>query len=324
MPDEDRVRAVFKSNPAVGDLESLLTDTGTQAFIVIKDDAVIYEHYFSGAQRDTLVTSYSVAKSFDTALLGIAIQEGYIQSVNDPITDYLPELLARNQQFGGITIRNLLQMASGIRFDDERFFMSGDDSLTYSYPDLRELALTKTEIVTPPGEFHYNPYNPILLGLILERTTGRTVTQYLQEKIWSPLAMEFPGSWSLDSKSSGFEKMESGLNARAIDFAKFGRLYLNNGAWNGQQIVPTAWVADSTRPDQGISVDDQTYYGYMWWGLYREQGGYDYFALGDKGQFIYISPARNLIIVRNGERYGLEGGAMAWANIFYQFASDLD
>jgi len=147
--------------------------------------------------------------------------------------------------------------------------------------------------------------------MILERATGKAVTTYLQEKIWTPVGMEFGGSWSLDSEKTGFEKMESGLNARAIDFAKLGRLYLNGGKWNGKQIVPADWAAKSTR-DNGLLLDPQLYYGYMWWGKRCDPNSHDFFALGDFGQFVYVSTAKNLIIVRNGEQYGLAGEGKAW------------
>src|SRR5690606_10336622 len=134
------------TDPVVGeDLDAFLENNGTQAFIVIQDDTVLYEHYFNGAQRDSIVTSFSVAKSFVSAMIGIAIEEGHIQSADDPITTYLPELLDRDPRFGQITIRHLLNMSSGIKYV-ENSFINGDDALTYYYPDLRELALEKTEI----------------------------------------------------------------------------------------------------------------------------------------------------------------------------------
>ena len=204
------------------DFDAFLAKNRTQAFIVIQDDAILYEQYFNGASRDSIVTSFSTAKSFTSTLIGIAISEGYIHSVDDPITDYLPELAERDPAFANITIRDLLMMSSGIKYV-EFPFVNGDDAKTYYYPDLRQLALEDTHIVGLPGEqFHYNNYHPLLLGMILERATGTSVANYLQEKIWKPVGMEYPGSWSLDEH--GFEKMESGINARAIDFAKFGRL----------------------------------------------------------------------------------------------------
>jgi len=321
QPDEARIQSLFQANPKVDKLENFLTGTGTQAFIVIQNDVILYENYFNGTQRDSLVTSMSVAKSFDSALIGIAISEGYLKSVDDPITDYLPELAARDQRFQNITIRHLLTMQSGLRYDEDRPLSSSDGSLTYGFNDLRHLALTETEIVGQPGErWLYNNYNPLLLGMVLERVTGKTVTAYLQEKIWSRVGMEFDGSWSLDSETSSFEKMESGINARAIDFAKFGRLFLNHGNWNGDQIIPAEWVNESTEKEQSISLGGDEYYKYMWWGMGREQG-YDYFAAGNLGQIIYISPSKSLIIVRNGEKYGLQEEGAAWLDILSQFAN---
>ena len=320
---EAQVQQAFQSSPGVNDLDAILAGTGTQAFLVIQDDKIIYERYFMGYQRDSIVTSFSVAKSFDSALIGIAIHDGYIKSVNDAITDYIPELAERNARFKDVRIRHLLMMASGLRYDDTRPISFGDDNLTYEFNDLRHLALTETEVLEPPGiTFLYNNYNPLLLGMILERATGKTVTAYLQEKIWTPLGMEYDGSWSLDSKETGFEKMESGINARAVDFAKLGRLYLEGGNWNGQQVVPAEWTATSTE-DNGLIKDASTYYGYMWWGKRCEQQSHDFYALGNHGQFVYVSSAKNLIIVRNGEQYGLEGENAAWAQVFCQIAKSM-
>ncbi len=282
QPEEAAVRAVFEADPKVGNLENFLTKTGTQAFIVIRDDAILYEKYFNGAKRDSTVVSFSTAKSFTSALVGIAIQEGRIKSVNDPISAYLPELAARDVRFQKITIQDLLGMASGIRFDEKRFLWHDEGNLTYRFTDLRSLALNKTVIVAPPGQaFLYNDFNPILLGMILERATGQPVTDYLQEKLWTPLGMEFGGSWTLDSHSTRFEMMSCCINAQAIDFAKFGRLYLNNGNWNGNQIVPAGWVAASTRLDKGRKLDEQLSYGNLWWEMPDPQEANDFFAWGN-------------------------------------------
>jgi CubicO group peptidase (beta-lactamase class C family) len=330
--ERSKVRKGFQEAGRMDDLDSFLASNGTQAFIVIRDDRLLYEGYFKGAQRDTMFTSFSVAKSFLSALIGIAISDGYIRGVNDPITHYLPELGARDSRFSQITIRHLLMMCSGIRYAEFPFF-HGDDAKTYYFPDLRRLALQETEIVHGPGKrFQYNNYHPLLLGLILERSTGQSVSIYLQEKIWKPLGMEFLGSWSLDSLSSGFEKLESGINARAIDFAKFGRLFLREGNWEGKQLIPALWVRASTSEDASLdraiyypkkgsfsSLSNQ-YYKYMWWGMVRE-GRNDFFARGHHGQFIYISPHKSLIIVRNGERVGVP--AEKWIEMFYRFASTL-
>jgi CubicO group peptidase (beta-lactamase class C family) len=320
-PAEAMVRALFEQNPAISDLDNFLEQTETQAFIVIQNDSILYERYFNGASRDTIVTSFSCAKQWDSALIGAAIDDGYIQSVNDPITDYLPELAERDPAFAEITIYDLLRMSSGIEYDGLGG-LDGDDSKTYYYPDLRKLALEETTVIDSPGSgFLYNNYHPLLLGIILERSTGMSVTDYLETRIWRPIGMEFDGSWSLDSEASSFEKMESGINGRAIDFAKFGRLYLNNGVWDGTQVLPADWIVESTSPDTD-SVGYLPYYKYGWESKVRGDSDYDYYAEGHYGQEIYVSPHSNLIIVRNGEAYGDFG--QYWPDIFYQFASAIE
>jgi len=332
---DDRVPALLSSLTGADDWEAFLEENQTQAFLVIQDGNVLYEEYFNDTARDSIVTSFSVAKSFTSALIGIAIDEGYINSVNDPVTDYLPELSSRDSRFKNITIRDLLMMSSGLEYEEDRFLgLNGDDALTTYYPDQRQLALENTNIIDPPGQyFLYNKYHPQLLGMILERTTGVSVTEYLQEKIWDPLGMEFDGSWSIDSEASDFEKMETGVNARAIDFAKFGHLFLNDGTWNGRQVISSKWIAESTQPylpkdyagyypeDWFSGLPGQGYYKYMWWGIAIEPGSYDFVAAGDKGQFIYVAPRKALVIVRNGIDYGIPFDA--WFDLFYGFANEL-
>ena len=203
-----------------------------------------------------------------------------------------------------ITIRHLLTMSSGLKYSDEGGGGGpfGDDAKTYYDPNLRELALTVKPEVEPGRRWEYNNYHPLLLGMILERSTGRPVATYLSQKIWQPIGMEADGSWSLDSEQSGFEKMESGINGRAIDFAKFGRLYLNRGTWNGKQVVPASWVEESTRLD--TTTDPADFYQYFWWVdvAWAERGRF--MARGNLGQFIYVVPDKDLVIVRFGEDWG--------------------
>lgn len=292
--------------------EDLLDKSGTTAFLIIRDDTILFEKYFNGFARDSWFTSFSVVKSFDSALIGIAIAEGHIGSVDDPVIKYLPELSGRG--LDALTIRNLLKMDCGVSYHESEMLdvlgYQSDDSKTYYMPDLRSLALTITPSPEAIGScFHYNNYYPILEGMILERTTGMSVSQYLQERIWKPLGMEYPATWSINQAGDGLEKMESGLNARAIDYAKFGRLYLNMGNWNGVQVIPKAWVVESTAPDPNDNRPQigevqlpkpDGYYQYHWWGTKRENGLYDFTAVGHLGQFIFVRPDQNLIIVRLG------------------------
>jgi CubicO group peptidase (beta-lactamase class C family) len=313
----------------VSDLERFLNRTATTSFIVIKDDGIIYERYFDGYRRDSIVTSFSVAKSFVSTLIGMAIDEGKIGSVNDSITRYLPELAQRDPRFNRITIRDLLLMSSGIRYHEAD--PNNDDDITYHAADLRRAALESTVIVDEPGKhWHYNNYHPLLLGLILERVTGQSVTDYMQRKLWAPLEMEYSGSWSVNGSQNGLEKMESGINARAIDFAKLGRLLLNGGRWGGKQLLSENWIEQATQPDTKPAsyYNDGPfftslghYYSYFWWGSERSGGKSDFSAVGNKGQYIYVSPQKSVIIVRSGFDYGIPNSR--WLRLFYQLADRL-
>ena len=160
-------------------LDELLRETDTLAFVVVHQDRVVRERYFDGATRESLQTSFSAAKSFVSTLVGIAIDAGLIESVEDPVTDYLPELGERDPQFRKITLRDLLTMSSGIRYREGGFPSLGDDTYTYYGVDLRDIALNRVRIEGPPGLWHYNNYHPLLLGLVLERVTGTSVSDFM-------------------------------------------------------------------------------------------------------------------------------------------------
>jgi CubicO group peptidase (beta-lactamase class C family) len=301
------------------DLEQFLSASDTTAFLVLRGDTLLYEGYFNGAGHDSVQTSMSVAKSVLSVLVGIAVGEGRIGSVDDPITRYVPDLAVRDRRFEKVTLRHLLTMRSGLRYE-ESGGPWGDDTATYYAPDLRALALTRTEVVEEPGRrFHYNNFNPLLVGLALERATETPVASYLEAKLWRPLGMEADGSWSLDSRVSGFEKMESGLNARAVDFAKLGLLYARGGAWQGRQLVPLAWVQESTVVPTGGGLIPAPRYGYFWW-LQDDRSPPALFARGKYGQHIYVVPKDDLILVR----LGTDAGYRHWPQLLSDLASRLD
>lgn len=298
------------------DFDRFLESSDTTAFLVIKDDVLLYEKYFHGYTRNSTQTSMSMAKSMLSTLVGIAIDEGAIANIDDPITHYIPELSDKDQRFTKITIRHLLTMTSGIKYAEQHMPWS-DDTATYYSPALRALALSAAIDSAPGQTFHYNNYNPLLLGMALERATGRSVSQYMEQKIWQPLGMEAPGSWSIDSTEDGFEKMESGVNGLAIDFAKFGRLFLNKGNWNGKQIVSRAWVEEATRLD--TTTDPSGPYQYMWWVTGRPPQTH-FLARGRYGQFIFVAPEQNFIVVR----FGLQAGGQNWMGLFEKMVDVLD
>jgi CubicO group peptidase (beta-lactamase class C family) len=285
--------------PTTVSFDEFLSNTGTRALLVLRDDALVVERYANGSSHMAIQTSFSMAKSFDSTMIGIAIDQGAIGSVDDPVVGYLPELSGRGME--GVTLRHLLGMDSGLRYAGAGAggMPWQDDARTYYDPDLRALAFSVSPAEPPATRWVYNNYHPLLLGLVLERATGRRVAEYLSEKIWQPLGMEAPASWSLDSRHGGFEKMESGINARAIDFARFGRLMLNRGVAQGRQIVPVDWVDVSTKPNAPELKPD---YGLMWW-LDPERPG-RFYAWGNLGQFIYVAPDRDAVVVRSGQSYG--------------------
>jgi CubicO group peptidase (beta-lactamase class C family) len=336
-PPVSRLDELPAGNPYASQIEAIARDTGhgenlmhyldasgTTAFLVIHDDEVLYERYFDGYDETSVQTSFSMAKSFASALVGIAIDEGHIKSVDEPITNYLPELREQDERFESITIRHLLTMSSGIKYEeggDLPWSDEADDTKTYYATDLRELALN-CRIEGEPGEyFEYNNYNPLLVGLILERATGMSVSRYLQEKLWKPLGMEADGSWSLDSTSSGFEKMESGVNARARDFARFGMLFAREGNWEGEQLISRGWIEESTRVD--TNTDPSRDYQNFWW--VNTPGGetFHFSARGKYGQYIYVAPEKDLVIVRLGKVEG-ERGYDFWISLFEEVAAGLD
>lgn len=278
--------------------DAALKENHTVAFLIIQNDSIQYEKYFNKYDEESIVASFSMAKSVTSMLIGIAIDEGLIRSVDEPITNYIPEL--KDTGLDKVTIKHLLQMTSGIKFNESYSNPFGDAANYYYGTNLRK-ALRKLKLERQPGEkFVYTSGQTQVLGLVLERALkNRTVTSYLEEKIWLPLGMEYDASWSLDREKDGLEKTFCCLNARARDFAKLGRLYLQKGNWEGKQIVSKKWVEESTKYDNS----DGSYWGYQYqWWIPTKEG--DFFANGILGQYIYVNPSKNLIIVRLGKKKG--------------------
>jgi CubicO group peptidase (beta-lactamase class C family) len=299
-----------------GSFDDFLRETDTRSFLVIHDDRLVYERYFQGSDRQTLHTTWSVAKSVLSTLVGIAIDDGLIDGVDDPVTEYVPELAERDPRFERITLRHLLTMSSGMRYwETDLPWPFADDSYTYYGADLREVALDGSRIERPPGEeFHYNNYNPLLLGLVLERVTGTTVSDYMSTRLWQPLGAGRDATWSLDSEGSGFEKMESGVNATAVDYARFGLAFLHGGEWGGSRIVSEKWVRDATALDRAADPVDR--YQYFWWVDVERPGRF--YALGNLGQYIYVAPDTGTVIVRTASDWGIDNDA--WLDLLRDVA----
>ena len=278
--------------------DKFVEKNNTVAFLLIKNDTIQYEKYYNKYQKESIVNTFSVAKSILSILIGCAIDEGLIQSVNEPITNYIPEL--KKNGFEKVTIKHLLQMTSGIKFNESYANPLGEASLFY-YGQRLKKKMMKMKLEHLPGtKFEYKSGNTQLLGWVLERALkNKTNTQYLQEKLWTPLGMEYDASWSIDQEKEGIERTFCCFNTRARDLAKIGRLYLNKGNWNGKQIVSEKWVQESTKIETTEGSDKG--YQYQWW---LPTPGKDFLAAGVLGQFVYVNPAKNIIIVRLGKNYG--------------------
>jgi CubicO group peptidase (beta-lactamase class C family) len=318
-PEIDLSEAVPDGQGAGADFDSFLRRNETLAFVVVHRDRLVYERYFGGSDRATRQTSFSVAKSFLSTLIGIAIDEELIGDVDDPVTDYLPELAERDERFGRITLRDLLTMSSGLRYEEPDIPVPwGDDVVTYYGVDLRDVGIDGSEIVERPGvTWHYNNYNPLLLGMVLERATRVSVSEYMATRLWQPLGAEADATWSLDSDRSGFEKLESGLNVAPVDYARFGLLFLHEGEWNGTRIVSEEWVRAATAAD--TSTDPAGDYQYFWWVDVERPGRF--YGLGNLGQYLYVAPDADAVIVRNGSDWNIANDT--WLGTFRVIADQL-
>ncbi len=296
--------------------QPFLDKTKTVAFIVIRNDTVLYQYYGQGYTESSIVPSFSMAKSFVSMLLGIAIDEGAIKDVHEPITKYLPELTAPG--FEKITIEDLLNMRSGIRFNEGYLNPFGDVAKYYYGVNLNKY-ITKLKTETAPDQgFKYKSVNSQLLAMIVERAVHKHLADYMEEKVWRYLGAEYDASWSIDSKKDSEVKGFCCFNARARDFAKIGRLYLHNGNWNGKQIISEKWVKKSL----DAKNKNGGFYSYQWWHtLDRNANGSaaisgDFFADGLLDQFIYVYPEKNIVIVRLGKKEGLH----AWPALMKEIA----
>lgn len=306
-------------NPSNVELDSFVKLHNTISFLIIRNDTILYEKY-NGKYADTsLVSSFSMVKPMISTLIGIAVEEGKIKSVDNPITDYLPEF-KNKLGFDKITIKNLLQHTSGIKFSDQEFNIVSDNAEFYWGHDLRKDMTALTIKTAPNTEFHYSSANTQLLALIIERITNNLVSSYLETKIWQPLGMEAPAYWSLDrNDGNGMEKAFCCLQARTIDFAKFGRLYLNKGNWEGNQIVSRAWVEQSTHTDP--SNNNRHYYNNNW-GIGPLKYN-SFYAVGLYGQYLYLYPEKNIQIIRFGDS-SLSYNPNYWQDIFIQIIDQLN
>lgn len=280
------------------ELDAFLAAHDTGAFLVVHRGAIVYERYFGDHRRDSATLAFSMSKSVLSLLVGCAVDDGIIASVQQPVTDYVPELADRG--FGEVTIEHLLQMTSGMDFRESPsplrqhpYFYYGDDL---------ERRLLRQKLAVPPGtEFAYKSGENQLLGLVLARALGEeTITSYTQRRVWEPVGMEFGGCWAVDHEPGGLEKTFCCLAIAARDVAKIGRLYLDEGRAAVEQVVSPEWVRRSLAVD--TSAGSVVFYQYQWWLPFADSPVF--MASGHRGEFLYVNPELDLIMVRLGPSTG--------------------
>jgi CubicO group peptidase (beta-lactamase class C family) len=281
-------------------LEQYLADMHTIAFLAIVNDSLVFEKYWNGHDENTMSNSFSVAKSYITMLTGFALADGHFTSLDDPITKYLPEL--DPQVFAPITLRHLATMSSGLDWKESYGGVVNHTTESYYGKDLWKLVSGLGPKAQPGTLFHYKGCDPQLLAFALEKATGKTVSAYLSEKFWKPTGAYPSGLWSLDH-GDGTEKAYCCLNTTARNFAKIGQLYLHHGRWGNQQLLDSAWVAQSIEPHLIPDKNGKPtqYYGYQWWCM-DDLGKDVFYARGLNGQYVICLPKKNTILVRLGEK----------------------
>ncbi len=289
---------------AQNDLRSVdidrLESIETESFLIIKHDSLYFEKYWeehADHTKDSTTNSFSVAKSIVSILIGIAYEEGKIKSIDQPVGDYVKSYNKDGKE--DITIRHLLTMSSGLNWDESASPFSDNTEAYYGW-DLEEL-MDKQDVVSTPGKvFDYMSGNTQLLGFVLEKATGQTVSDYASEKLWGPLGCTSDALWNLDERN-GHEKTFCCVYATTRDFARIGQLFINKGTWRGKRIVSESWVNQSITPADLKTEDGEknTKYGLSWW-LTSFRNHEVYYARGIRGQYIICVPDYDIVIVRTG------------------------
>ena len=294
-------KSVFYNKTNLNDsLKNDIVSYNPIAYLVLKNDSILYEQYWDVGSVKSVTNSFSMAKSILGVLTGIAIKDGKIKSVDESIGNYLPQF--KEGEKSKITIKHLLTMSSGMAFDEdyvnpfaypaEAYYGSDLESLTYKY-----------DVATEPGKiFKYLSGDSQLLAFVIKAATGMNVSEYASEKLWKPVGAEADALWNLD-KENGWEKSFCCFNSNARDFARFGSLYNHFGNWKGNQIIDSVFVAAATHSnglidEEGKPCDN---YGYQWW-IMNYKGMHVPYMRGILGQYVITIPEKNLVIVRLGHK----------------------
>ncbi|GGD38315.1 hypothetical protein GCM10011358_22660 [Sinisalibacter lacisalsi] len=282
-------------------LEDWIAARGVTSLVALHRGEVVYEGYFRGTGRDDLRVSWSVAKSFLAALFGIFVENGAIASLDDPVTKYAPAL--SGSAYDGASIRNVLNMASGVAFnEDYADFWSDINRMGRVIAlggSLDDFAASLTERRAEPGAaFHYVSIDTHVLGMVLRGATGRSVPELMAEHIFAPLGLEADPYFLADGTGAAF--VLGGLNMTARDYARFGQLILQGGRWGEVQVVPENWVMEMTAES---APGERPRYGYQWW-LPNDGRPGEVFAQGLYGQYIWIDPRNDAVVAMTSADLG--------------------
>jgi CubicO group peptidase (beta-lactamase class C family) len=278
------------------DVDTWIKDRAVTSLLVMKDGAIVYENYFQGTDAADRRISWSMAKSYLSALVGILLEDGQIASLDDPVTKYVPAL--KGGAYDNATLKNVLQMTSGVTFDEDYLDQSSDINrmgrVLALGGKMDDFAADLKETFAAPGAgWKYVSIDTHIVGMVVRGATGRSIADLLSEKIITPMGLEQSPYYLTDGVGTAF--VLGGLNIITRDYARFGQMFAQNGMWNGQQIVPAAWVAASTAPSAPKAAGEIGY-GYQWWIPQGAAPGI-YMARGIYGQYIYIDTAKNVVIV---------------------------
>lgn len=275
-----------------GDLRKSLEETESVAFLMAQDGEIVFEEYWDGYSEGSRSNSFSMAKSITTMLVQCAIQDGHIESWDQPVKDFLPEL--QGEFADDLTLRHLCTMTAGLNFNEHYTNPFDITAKMYYGPDVERLMLEEVPVHKQPGldAFEYQSGATQLLGLSLMQATRKSQAEYASEKLWKPLGAQHSAEWHLDSEN-GKELSFCCFNSNARDFARFGQMMLQRGNYNGQQILDTAFVDTATVP---FAVP---YYGHSFW-MTDDYGTHIFYQRGILGQYIIVIPEYNTVVVRLG------------------------
>jgi CubicO group peptidase (beta-lactamase class C family) len=278
-------------------LNTINKTNGTIAYVIIKNDSIWFENYYDGFGEDSKSNSFSMAKSYVSGLMGKAIEQGYIKSLDQPVSDFFPEF--SEGKAARMTVGDLSSMCSGTNWDEAYYSPLSITTRAYFDDDLAKVILG-LKVVNEPGKaYKYASGDTQLLAMVIEKATGKKLYDYLSETFWVPLGSENSTFWQVDSKEHDLVKAYCCIASNAKDFARFGKLYKDHGKWNGKQLLDSAFVAKSVTPRFAASPE----YGYGWW-LKKQKGKSFFMMRGHLGQYVIVEPNDNVIIVRLGHSKG--------------------